>query len=64
MFTVHCPCHGSDVLLTERRIEEIVDLPDRHAVRYRCWCGRVGSTEIPRSRAARAAMAGRHRPAV
>ena len=62
MFTVHCPAHGTDVLLPESRIEEHVELPDRHLLRWRCWCGHTGTLTIERRRPL--AMAGRHRPAV
>lgn len=62
MLTVHCPEHGTDVLLTERRIEEIVALPDRHLVRWRCWCGATGATSVERRRPVQ--LVGRHRPAV
>jgi hypothetical protein len=57
MFSVHCPDHGAEVLLSERRISAIVALPDAYVVRWRCWCGATGSTRITR-RAAQATAVG------
>lgn len=45
MFTVHCPRHGTTVLLDEDRIVGI-DRPagdDALTVRWVCWCGHHGS---------------------
>jgi hypothetical protein len=45
MFSVHCPRHGSDVLLPERHIIGLdTDAADGHlTVRWVCWCGHRGS---------------------
>jgi hypothetical protein len=69
MFTVDCPTHGTEVLLSERRIEAVTPVPahprGEHAVegqllRWRCWCDTEGTTFIPRM----PAMVGRYRLAV
>ena len=52
MFTVHCPRHGSDVLLSESRILDIDNSGDRMRVTWRCWCGHLGSHHTGRSRRA------------
>jgi len=62
MFSVHCPTHGTEVLLSERRIESVVSGEGGHELRWRCWCGTTGSTRVPH--ASRPQMVGRHRPAV
>ena len=59
MFSVQCPTHGTEVLLSEQRIEAIVPVTGGHLLRWRCWCGTAGETFV-----ARASMVGRHRPAV
>ena len=59
MFTVDCPTHGTEVLLSERRIEAIVPVPGGHVLKWRCWCDTTGETFV-----ARMSMVGRHRPAV
>jgi hypothetical protein len=59
MFSVHCPTHGTEVLLSERRIEALVPVEAGQLVRWRCWCGTVGESLV-----ARAPMVGRNRPAV
>ena len=61
MFTVHCETHGTEVLLSERRIERIVAVEDGLRVDWRCWCGEHGSFTTGRPRPA---MAGRLRAAV
>lgn len=62
MFSVHCPSHGTEVLLSDRRIEAIVPLPGGgHALRWRCWCDTVGTTVVTRDQRP---MVGRQRPAV
>jgi hypothetical protein len=43
MFSVHCPRHGHDVLLGERRIESLHNRPDGIEVRWVCYCGHQGS---------------------
>jgi hypothetical protein len=50
MFTVHCPRHGSEVLLNERRIVALEPDDDRLKVRWVCWCGYRGSHRTGRSR--------------
>jgi hypothetical protein len=51
MFSVHCPRHGSDVLLPERHITGLdTDAADGHlTVRWVCWCGHRGSHRAGRS---------------
>jgi hypothetical protein len=56
MFTVHCPRHGSEVLLTERHILGIDRIGDGLTVRWECWCGQRGSHRTGRP--------GRHDPVV
>jgi hypothetical protein len=43
MFTVHCPEHGREVLLSERRIESLHNTMNGIEVRWVCWCGTRGS---------------------
>ena len=43
MFSIQCPTHGSEVLLTERRIRGIEPTAAGMRVRYECWCGHRGS---------------------
>jgi len=62
MFTVDCPEHGTQVLLSERRIEAIVPREGGQELRWRCWCGTAGTTFVPRLRVDQ--MVGRHRTAV
>ncbi len=50
MFSVHCPRHGADVLLSERRIEALVHRDDGIDVRWVCWCGARGSFTTARPR--------------
>lgn len=50
MFSVYCPRHGSDVLLTSRRIVGIDRTDDRLTVRWECWCGQRGSHATGRTR--------------
>jgi hypothetical protein len=52
MFTVHCPRHGSEVLLSQSRIIGIDNSGDRPQVNWVCWCGHVGSHHTGRSRRA------------
>jgi hypothetical protein len=59
MFSVDCPTHGTEVLLSERRIAAIVPVPGGQLLEWRCWCGTTGATFVPRL-----SMAGRYRPAV
>lgn len=48
MLSVHCPGHGRDVLIVTSRIERIDPSAAGHVVRWRCTCGTVGRTEVPR----------------
>ena len=50
MFSVNCPRHGSEVLLSESRILGIDRTGDSLTVRWVCWCGHVGSHHSGRSR--------------
>jgi hypothetical protein len=50
MFTVHCPRHGSEVLLSERRIVGLDASGDGMTVRWVCWCGHQGSHHTGRAR--------------
>jgi hypothetical protein len=56
MFSVHCPTHGTEVLLSERRIRAMRATPAGFDVDWECWCGTRGSMHASR------AMAGRTRP--
>ena len=50
MFSVHCPRHGSRVLLSERRIEGIDAVDDGLVVRWQCRCGERGRFRTGRPR--------------
>ena len=50
MFTMHCPRHGSEVLLNERRITGLERDGDHLTVRWVCWCGHQGSHRTGRAR--------------
>jgi hypothetical protein len=50
MFTVHCPRHGSEVLLSESRIRGLEASTDGMTVRWECWCGHHGSHHTGRPR--------------
>jgi hypothetical protein len=50
MFSVNCPRHGSEVLLSESRIVGIDAIGDGLKVRWVCWCGHIGSHHAGRSR--------------
>jgi hypothetical protein len=52
MFTVNCPRHGSEVLLTESRIVGLDSSSDHLTVRWVCWCGHQGSHRTGRARRA------------
>ena len=43
MFSVHCPKHGHEVLLGERRIESLRNRQDGIEVNWVCYCGHHGS---------------------
>jgi hypothetical protein len=50
MFSVHCPQHGSEVLLPERRIESLRNTMAGIEVRWVCYCGHRGSFMTGRRR--------------
>jgi hypothetical protein len=51
MFSVQCPRHGSEVLLSESHIVGLDRSSDgRITVRWVCWCGHRGSHRTGRSR--------------
>jgi hypothetical protein len=50
MFSVHCPRHGTEVLLNERRILGIDSSGDQMTVHWVCWCGQHGSHRTGRLR--------------
>jgi hypothetical protein len=52
MFSVQCPRHGSEVLLSERRIVGFDNSHGRITVRWVCWCGHHGSHVTGRGRRA------------
>jgi len=52
MFSVHCPRHGSEVLLNERHILGIDSSDDNLTVRWECWCGHRGAHKTGRPRRA------------
>ncbi len=39
MFAIDCPTHGSRVLVTERRIRNLVNTPAGILLDVECWCG-------------------------
>jgi hypothetical protein len=43
MMSVHCPRHGSEVLLSHRQIVGIDGRGAEMTVRWVCWCGHEGS---------------------
>ena len=50
MFEVHCPRHGTRVLLSEGRIRGIANTETGIVVAWRCWCGLEGETRTGRRR--------------
>ena len=60
MFTIKCPEHGCEVLLSESRIRGLKLGDDGITVEYECWCGHRGAFASGRP----PVMVGRHRPAV
>jgi len=50
MFTVKCPRHGSEVLLSERGIESLRNTAAGIEVRWVCHCGHRGSLLTGRRR--------------
>lgn len=59
MFTIQCPEHGCEVLLSEKRIRALVRAPEGLRVEWECWCGHRGLFTTGRP-----PMVGRSRPAV
>ncbi len=59
MFSVHCPRHGTEVLLTEDDIRSLERTDAGILVRWRCSCGHAGAhlTGRPRTHRARPALA-------
>ncbi len=43
MLSVHCPRHGTEVLLSERRITRIARDGDHLTLEWVCWCGHRGT---------------------
>ena len=43
MFSIQCPRHGSEVLLSESRIESLRNSVAGIEVRWICYCGHRGS---------------------
>ena len=43
MFSVHCPRHGTEVLLGPNRIRGIEPVDGRLTVRWECYCGHHGA---------------------
>ncbi len=64
MFSVQCPDHGSEVLLSERRIRSIVPTAAGLRMEWECWCGHRGTTLTGRPVPAVAPMVGQLRPAM
>lgn len=52
MFSVHCPGHGTRVLLWPNDVEALHNTPDGIVVWWRCHCGERGATLTGRSAAA------------
>jgi hypothetical protein len=50
MFTVQCPRHGSEVLLSDNRIRGLDDGDGHLTVRWECWCGYRGAHRTGRAR--------------
>lgn len=49
MLRVHCPRHGQDILLTNRRIVAIDGSGPDMTVHWVCYCGHHGSHQPQRS---------------
>ena len=45
MFSVHCPRHGSPVLLTRRNTIGFSNGPNGPVLRWRCECGQEGTLD-------------------
>jgi len=56
MFSVHCPSHGAEVLLTQSNIESLENSEIGIVVHWVCWCGERGSfiSEPPRTQRSQA----------
>jgi hypothetical protein len=52
MFSVHCPRHGTTVLLTVDQIVGLEPAPDGFDLHWACWCGEEGVEHIAREREA------------
>jgi hypothetical protein len=50
MFSAHCPQHGGEVLLPERRIESVRNTTCGIEVRWVCYCGHRGTFMTGRRR--------------
>jgi hypothetical protein len=50
MFSVQCPQHGSEVLLSERLIESVRNTAAGIEVRWVCYCGHWGAFTTGRRR--------------
>ena len=50
MFSVYCPRHGSDVLLSESRINGLDNSAGDITVRWTCYCGHAGASHTGRAR--------------
>jgi hypothetical protein len=48
MMSVHCPRHGTEVLIGHRQILGIDGHGHGHdlSVRWQCWCGHQGTTSL------------------
>lgn len=62
MFVIECPQHGSQVLVTERRIRALRNTARGILLEVECWCGqrvviRTGQRQRPGSRQAAPAVA-------
>ena len=51
MFSIQCPRHGSEVLLSESRIESLRNRVAGIEVRWICYCGHRGAFTSGRRRA-------------
>jgi hypothetical protein len=61
MFSVMCPRHGCDILLSERRIRDLRSTDHGVELEWECWCGHRGTEVLGRLTPA---FDGRRRPAV
>lgn len=42
MFSVYCPAHGTEVLLSMTQMKNVRRSPLGFEIEYRCWCGHEG----------------------